>query len=69
MLDDDSDFDMDLVEDDEAGDSTQPSLLTKTLVPSPIIKDIFEANLRAHDSQDIVFIKALPFPSLHSANA
>jgi len=60
---------MDIVPEDEFGDSTKPSLITKTLVPSPIIKKIFEANLRTHDSQDIIFIKALSFPSLHRANA
>ena len=34
--------------------------LIKTLVPSPVIKDIFEANLRSPDSQDIIFIKVYP---------
>ena len=31
--------------------------LLRTLVPSPVIKDIFEANIRSPTSQDIIFIK------------
>ena len=35
------------------------SQLLKTLVPSPVIKSIFEANIRSPHSQDIIFIKVL----------
>jgi hypothetical protein len=55
----DSESAMDVVEDIDAAESSGASLLTKTLVSSPIIKDIVEANLRTNTSQDIIFIKAL----------
>ena len=42
------------VEEDSADNHSQ---LLKTIVPSPVIKDIFEANIRSPNSQDIVFIK------------
>ena len=44
---------------DASGESYDPPHLMKTLVPSPVIKCIFEANVRAPDSQDIVFIKVI----------
>jgi hypothetical protein len=31
--------------------------LVKTVVPSPAIKDVFEANLRRPSSQDIILVK------------
>ena len=37
--------------------SENPRPLVKTLVPSPVVKAIFEADLRGPDSQDIVFVK------------
>src|SRR3981189_3423743 len=55
----DSESAMDIVGDMDSAESSGASLLTKTLVSSPIIKDIFEANLRSRTSQDIIFIKAL----------
>lgn len=33
--------------------------ITKTLTPSPVIKQIFEANIRTPESRDIVAIKVL----------
>lgn len=65
---DESDFAMDIMEDIVSTESGGASLLTKTLVPSPIIKDIFEANLRSHNSQDVIFTK-VPLPtSINSVN-
>jgi len=45
--------------DDEVLEDTADnhSQLLKTLVPSPVIKDIFEANIRSPNAQDIIFIK------------
>jgi len=45
--------------DDEVLEDTADnhSQLLKTLVPSPVIKDIFEANTRSPNAQDIIFIK------------
>lgn len=43
-------------EDEEETPEKHSQVLT-TLVPSPVIKDIFEANLRSPGSQDIIFIK------------
>jgi hypothetical protein len=52
-----------LMEDIQYNDTTEDNgdlpVIIKTLVPSPVIKCIFEANLRAPDSQDIIFIKVL----------
>jgi hypothetical protein len=45
---------------DRNGDSHLPKLI-KTLVPSPVIKDIFEANLRGTDSKDVIFVKVSLF--------
>ena len=44
------------LEEDTAENHSQ---LLKTLVPSPVIKDIFEGNIRSPNSQDIIFIKVL----------
>ena len=48
---------------DRNDDALLPKLI-KTLVPSPVIKDIFEANLRGPDSQDVIFIKVSLFYNL-----
>jgi hypothetical protein len=45
--------------DEEENTAENHSQLLKTLVPSPVIKDIFEANIRSPNSQDIIFIKVL----------
>ena len=45
-------------QDEEPGER---SLLIKTLIPSPVIKDVLEANLSAPNSKDIIFIKVFPF--------
>jgi hypothetical protein len=45
--------------DEKEDTADNHSQLLKTLVPSPVIKDIFEANIRSPNSQDIIFIKVL----------
>ena len=45
--------------DEEEDTADNHSQLLKTLVPSPVIKDIFEAKIRSPNSQDIIFIKVL----------
>jgi len=59
---------LDSTEDIDSIGSEEDSLLTKTLVSSPIVKDIFEANLRTYSSQDIIFVKAPPPTSMNSAD-
>jgi len=59
---------MDIQGDDNSAGAGQEPWLTKTLVPSPIIKDIFEANMRTYESQDIIFIKVSLPASSNSAN-
>jgi hypothetical protein len=63
-----ADSDVDSVEDIDSIGSEKASLLTKTLVSSPIVKDIFEANLRTYSSQDIIFVKVPPPTSMNSAD-
>jgi hypothetical protein len=41
---------------DDEGRQITPRLV-KTLVPSPVVKSIFEANLRTPDSNDIILVK------------
>jgi hypothetical protein len=40
-------------------DNLSGHALTKTLVPSPVIKHIFEANLRTYYSRDIIVVKVV----------
>jgi len=50
---------MDAIEFGERDETlSEHAKVVRTLVPSPVILDILQANLRAPDSRDIIFVKA-----------
>ena len=62
---------MQRAESEQEGDNKSSSvshgfLVTKTLVTSPIIKQIFDVNMRNADIPDIIFIKAPYFLTCHA---